>query len=154
MLSGGPLRRKLLPAAGLGLGVAGLLVFVFWLQATSNAAVAAPVVRVVDTSAAGEALAPGDILTVATTLRNDGKPLPDVTVELEVHGADSQIVLRAPRRGVKLDSSRDQVVSWVWRLPSDLPAGTYTTEVSVYGPNWSPLYSRQEAGASFVVQRR
>lgn len=146
--------RKLIPAAGLILGACALLGFVFWLQATGSAAVAAPEVRIVGTKASAGPLAPGDVVTVTTALRNEGRPLQDLTVELEVHGENSQIVLRAPRRGVKLGSAQDQTVSWVWRLPTDLPSGSYTTEVSVYGPNWSPLYSRQEDGASFTVERR
>ncbi len=145
------MRTRLLPAIGMIMGVCAMVGFAFWLRGSSGAAMAAPQVRVADTRVTAGDLRPGDVVTITSTLHGDGGALKDLTVELEIHSADSQIVLRAPRRGVNLEPSRDVPVSWVWRLPADFAAGSYTTEVSVYGDNWSPLYTREENGATFVV---
>lgn len=148
------LLRKLLSAGWPGLAFLGLAGVVLWLQATSNPVDAAPEVKIVHARTSAEVLAPSDVLTITAALRNDGGPLRNQTVELEIRGDDGRLALRAPRRGVQLDSSQEQAVSWVWRLPTNLAAGQYTVDISVYGTNWSPLYARLEGGASFVVQQR
>ena len=148
------LRQRVITFVGLAVSFLLLVGLVVWLQGSGEAAIAAPAVRVLGASVSTSTAAPGEVVTVSAGLRNEGAPMPDLTVELEIRGQDNQIALRAPRRGIRLEASHDQNLAWVWRIPNDLPPGHYHADVSVYGTNWIPLYARLEDGADFVVNRK
>jgi hypothetical protein len=147
-------RRRLLSTAAFVGSFAALLGIVLWLQDVGSPVTAAPAVHIVGASTSTATAAPGDVVTLTSLVRNDGAALPDITVELEVRADDGRLMLRSPRRGVRLDQGHDQNVAWVWRLPNDLPPGRYRADVTVYGPNWSPQYARLESGAGFFVEKR
>lgn len=146
-------RRRLASIAVFAASFVALLGIVLWLQDVAAPATAAPAIRIVSASVSAGTAAPGDVLTLNSLVRNDGAALPDVTVELEIRADDGRLMLRSPRRGVRLEPGRDQNVAWVWRLPNDLEPGRYRADITVFGPNWSPQYARLESGAGFFVER-
>ena len=91
-----------------------------------------------------------EFVAISAAFRSHGAVHRNLTIDLDVRRADGTLVFRATRRGVHLENGGSQTVQWVWRRPEQLTPGQYHVDISVYGPNWSPLYLRATDVATFA----
>jgi hypothetical protein len=73
-------------------------------------------------------------------------------VDLEVYNSSGQKVFQQYWNGQAFSSTVSRTFTANWRVPSNLPRGTYTIKVGVFGPNWAGLYTWNNSAATFTVR--
>lgn len=110
-------------------------------------------VTIAEIAATPAIISPIDVLTIRTTVANDGMTVDDLTVRMVVWDASGQAVLQERQSGVGLDSRDRRAVYWVWRIPDRLSDGAYGIEMVVLDRN-SNLLARASLDTAFVVAHR
>lgn len=121
--------RKLLP----GVALAGVMALAFFLMAPTGQtqATAKAGTHVSSISVTPGSASPLDVVSINTTLTNDGSATEGVGVVMLVRDGTGQNVLQEKQTGISLASHNDLAVYWTWRIPGRLTSGPYSVQMSV-----------------------
>jgi hypothetical protein len=92
----------------------------------------------------------GQKITVRATVRASKSAT--ALVDLEVYNSSGQKVYQKVWDNQDFSANVSRTFSSTWRVPSNLPRGTYTIKVGVFGPAWAGLHAWNNAAAIFVVR--
>ena len=73
-------------------------------------------------------------------------------VDLEVYNSSGQKVFQRYWDGQSFSANATRTFSAGWRIPSNLPRGTYTVKVGVFGAGWSGMHVWNNSAATFTVR--
>lgn len=138
----------------LGTVLAGMVALAFFLTAPGLATQAAEraSTNVSGTVATPSSITPLDILTIKTTLVNNGASMERVGAVMLVRDAAGQTVLREKQTGISLAKQSDLAVYWEWRIPSRLADGAYSVEMLIVDESGRVLAAGTNAQAFQVVR--
>jgi hypothetical protein len=81
--------------------------------------------------------APGGTATLSVVVESDASRT--VLVDVEIYDAAGRRVHQHWWPAVLLNAGESRRLDVPWAVPSELPTGTYTAKVGVFGTGWSPL---------------
>jgi hypothetical protein len=94
-------------------------------------------------------MTPGNTATITLNLTDAWQALSNTIVELQVFDSNGNNVATHSWSGVNW--TQNQTQSWTYSLIAPATIGTYTVELGVFGPNWSPNYWFSTNAGTFTV---
>lgn len=91
------------------------------------------------TGSCASSVNPGAVLAITEKINCTAFRLSSAVVDLEVYNSSGTQVGQTWWTPVDLYDGQTYQNTWNWTVPSNLPAGTYTVELGVFGSGWTPL---------------
>jgi hypothetical protein len=73
-------------------------------------------------------------------------------IDLEVYNSSGQKVFQQYWDGQPFSANVSRTFTANWRVPSNLPRGTYTVKIGVFSPGWSGMHTWNNSAATFTVR--
>lgn len=93
----------------------------------------------------------GQSITISANVRSSQART--ALVDLEVYNASGQKVFQRFWDNQSFSANVTRSFSAGWAIPSNLPAGTYTVKIGVFGSGWAGMYAWNNGAATFTVTR-
>jgi hypothetical protein len=100
-------------------------------------------------SSSPSAVGAGHVSQIVATIQDTGAALSGAVVDIEVYDASSNKVGQDSFTGQSFSVNQTKTYSYAWTAPST--PGTYTVRLGVFGANWAPMYTWNNAAATLTV---
>jgi hypothetical protein len=100
-------------------------------------------------SASPATVAPGSGTSISLSLTDTWQALNNTIVEMQVFDSSGKSIATQSWSGVNWTTNQTQ--SWTYNVTAPTTTGTYTVELGIFGPNWSPNYWFNTNAGSFTV---
>lgn len=88
-------------------------------------------------------------VAVRIVAQDDGKAAPNSLVEMEIWDAAGKTIYKQHQSGENFDAGQTKTYTFDW---TPTAVGTYSVNVGVYGPRWTPSYAWKEGAATITVR--
>ena len=98
---------------------------------------------------AGQAVANTKPVAIRVTAKDDGNAAPNSVVEMEIWDAPGHAIYKEHKADESFGAGQAKVFTFSW---TPTKAGTYSVNVGMYGPKWTPSYAWKENAATITVK--